>query len=454
MRRVSRFLSIECEWIDQPLAADVLERRTWARIALTAAGRSVSRIWDRDAQAERASLYLPAFPLAQWIIANWWAIQYEPVPPNATGRFLSSEGDWTAHQFDWLQRHCLRAAESGLMLPNACFYSDGRNVVIDWSADDQDAYPRMTGYFVESGGVCLDSREVRRELREFVANVILRIEDINDVRAIALKRNWEAIVAADPDEEAFCRAAGRMGLDPYALSTWEPDVLELLEGSLGNNLDQPIVVDFLEATDKTTAVSLWQWVNETRVVLDLQGSAVPASLRVPITRTPAKMGYQLAMRVREAMGSQSQGPLDQVADAATVSGIKPLLFTERNHLSSASVKAAVGWRAGIEPVVAGPTQTRKDNARFLEARALFHAAFACQSGPRLITESRTWDQQASRAFAAELLAPRHELRERLNDSEPFQEPDQFEANLAAEYGVSTKVIRHQLENVGIILDVA
>jgi hypothetical protein len=66
----------------------------------------------------------------------------------------------------------------------------------------------------------------------------LRIEDINDVRAIALKRNWEAIVAADPDEEAFCRAAGRMGLDPYALSTWEPDVLELLEGSLGNNLDQ------------------------------------------------------------------------------------------------------------------------------------------------------------------------------------------------------------------------
>ncbi len=125
-----------------------------------------------------------------------------------------------------------------------------------------------------------------------------------------------------------------------------------------------------------------------------------------------------------------------------------------NHLSSVSVKATVGWRGGRDPVVAGPRQSRSDNARFLEARALFHAAFACQSGPRLITESRSWDQQASRAFAAELLAPRDELSGGHDDSEGLQDTEQFVADLAAEYGVSSKVIRHQFENVGISLDAA
>jgi hypothetical protein len=249
---VSKSLSIEFEWIDQPLAADPLERHTWARIAISAGGRSVTRLWDRDAQAERTSLYLPAFPLARWLVANWWTLLYEPAPLGANESFLSSDGDWTAQQRDWLDRHCLRAADSGLMLPHACWFSDGRSIIIAWSADDEEAYPHLPGYFVESGRVSLERGEVQSSLWEFVSGVISRLDGESDERVGRLNQCWKAIITADPDEEAFSHAAGRMGLDPLEVDQWEPSVVDLLEGSLGNNLDQPIAIDLLEAAESET----------------------------------------------------------------------------------------------------------------------------------------------------------------------------------------------------------
>ena len=69
---MSRSLSIECDWLDQPAAADPVERRTWAGLRIKVAGRLASRLWDREAASERQTLYVPAFPLAEWLIVNWW----------------------------------------------------------------------------------------------------------------------------------------------------------------------------------------------------------------------------------------------------------------------------------------------------------------------------------------------------------------------------------------------
>jgi hypothetical protein len=451
MPHVSRFLSIECEWIDQPLAADPLERRTWARIALSAAGRSVTRLWDRDAQAERMSLYLPAFPLARWLVANWWTMLYEPAPLGASEPLPASDGDRTAKHRDWLLRHCLRTAESGLLLPYACWFSDGRRVVIDWAADDEDAYPHMPGYFVESGRVSLDRGEVQSTLWEFISGVIRRLDGESDERVGRLRQAWEAVIAADPEEEAFCRSAGRMGLDPYEIDHWEPSLVDLLESRLGSDLDQPLVADFLEAAEAETAAAVWQWVDETRASFDLRKSPMLASHLLLNGKSPAKIGYQLARRVRESMAGRSQGPLEEVGEAASAMGIEPIEFVDRDHHLSPRVKATVGWRAGKQPLVAGPRPSREDNARFLQARSLYHAAWACSTGPRLLTEARTWDQQASRAFAAELLAPQAELEARFDDGEWAEDPEAVVGSLAAEYRVSKMIVWHQLENLGIRL---
>lgn len=66
-----------------------------------------------------------------------------------------------------------------------------------------------------------------------------------------------------------------------------------------------------------------------------------------------------------------------------------------------------------------------------------------------MTRAHTWDQQATRAFAAELLAPQAALCERARrDMEP-DERLELQQELASEFRVSTEVIRLQLRNAGV-----
>ena len=65
---------------------------------------------------------------------------------------------------------------------------------------------------------------------------------------------------------------------------------------------------------------------------------------------------------------------------------------------------------------------------------------------RLVTRGFGWDQNASRAFAEELLAPA-DLLDQVDDSPTYESI----GNLAQQLNVSRWVIEHQLENHGIAL---
>src|SRR4051794_18486370 len=77
---VSRSLLLDFDPIDQPAAADPVERRTWCSLRIKVGHRFVSRIWDKTLQSERINLYVPAFPIAEWIALNWWSLLNELCP--------------------------------------------------------------------------------------------------------------------------------------------------------------------------------------------------------------------------------------------------------------------------------------------------------------------------------------------------------------------------------------
>jgi Zn-dependent peptidase ImmA (M78 family) len=83
--------------------------------------------------------------------------------------------------------------------------------------------------------------------------------------------------------------------------------------------------------------------------------------------------------------------------------------------------------------------------RFLFARALHHWLFVDSTahGPRLLTRGSDWQQAASRAFAAELLAPAEALQQRLERGQGDWDAD---VKLAEEFDVSPRVIVHQRDN--------
>ncbi len=428
-------LTIDRDWLDQPSATDALTRRTWACLRIQAAGLSVTRLWDTVADTERTGLYIPAFPLAVWIVENWWPLLYEPI---RSERLPPPDG---LSQRSWYRRHCLRCADSDLLLPRAFFYSDGRDICIQWQADEA-AYPHMPGRFVESGFVRAARATVENELREFVSAVLGRAGALDDSRVWALRENWQAISGAQSAEAAFCRAAGRMGLDPYQCESWEPELAQLLESEVADKADTPLVADFLEAVETHHAVGAWRWVAGTAAELDLDSAPRQRPIRITPRLTAAATGYALAQEVRLHVGLGERDSVRSLGDIAGRLGIGDFKFQPRNHLPGATIKAAVGWIDPDHLLVTGP-ELREENRRFLEARGLYQGIFAGSQGARLVTSAHTWDQQTARAFAAELLAPRAALLER----RPTTDTD-VEA-FAREYRVSARVIEHQLENAGI-----
>lgn len=443
---MSKSLSIECQWLDQPSAADPVERKTWAALSVSAAGRFVTRLWDRATDSERHMIFVPAFPIARWLVVNWWALLHEP----SLSERVPLAGVLPGER-DWLGRHCLRAADSGLLLPRLYLYGSGRGVCAQWAADELDAYPSMPGSFIGGEWVHLDTFDAEQGLREFVVDVLARIGDMPDPRVARFRANWDAIAQADTDERGFCRAAGRMGLDPYGADGWPPGLLPLLETGLGGDPEKPLVEDFLESARGGMAVAQWGWAAGVEKALDLRATPrdVPNRLAIPSQHNPAKSGYAAARLVRDEIGAKADQPVTNVASVCEALHLGTLAFREFNHLPGSGIRAAVGWQAGRTPMLAGPIPSADTSRRFLEARGLYHAAYACDRGARLVTSAHAWDQQASRAFAAELLAPQTALLEYVTSAGDSEDHESVVRTLASRYAVSAWVIQHQLENAGV-----
>ncbi|MFU8806888.1 MAG: hypothetical protein ACNA8W_23980, partial [Bradymonadaceae bacterium] len=89
-------------------------------------------------------------------------------------------------------------------------------------------------------------------------------------------------------------------------------------------------------------------------------------------------------------------------------------------------------------------QFESHHDRFLLSRAAY--MWSSQCGDRLLTTGTTWHQRASRAFAAQFLAPQDTLAGRIGG---LTATDEDVDALAKEFDVSPLVVGHQLENRGI-----
>jgi len=107
-----------------------------------------------------------------------------------------------------------------------------------------------------------------------------------------------------------------------------------------------------------------------------------------------------------------------------------------------NVKGAIGLSPQDRPRLLTRPQ-RTTHERFLVGRGLFALISGeTATAPRLLTNAGTAMQAASRAFAAELLAPAAALRKR--SAGAFD--DERTEELAQEFGVATRVIEYQVEN--------
>ena len=435
---MNKSLSISAERVEQP-ATDPLEERTWAAIRIYAGSRCVTRWMKRDSGDESDTIYVPVFAIAQWIVRNWWFLFNETCPTEIPPHPLAN---MTEDQKWWMYRHCLRSADAGLFLPRFSLWTDGRQLCAGWSADPEGSYDCMPGVFLYGSLARMNPIEVEDSLREFVSKVLQWVEGADDPRVQDLTDNWNAINSSTEAEASFARSAARMGLDPYALSAWPTGLPELLETTLSDDLAKPLALDFLTVARQATALPLWEWVQE--LVDNARLDAAPGFAPLDGHGHAGQAGVLAARQMREELGLDSDAKVN-VEDVSKLEGFEPLQFESHNHCPDTAVKGAVGWRDVNKPVIVGPAPSLNTSRRFVEARGLFHALFTCQNGPRLVTRGRDWDQQASRGFAAELLAPRAILMN-FDDDLDTDEQAGLITSLAQKYEVDPQLIQWQLVN--------
>jgi hypothetical protein len=184
--------------------------------------------------------------------------------------------------------------------------------------------------------------------------------------------------------------------------------------------------------------------------LDLRSIPVDVLFNFPSRESsPPQFGSGLARLVRAAAGVSSESPLDTVESVALALMGRRLRIEHRNHIPGQGIRAIIGQSAKDGDIVAaGPWPPRQDSQRFLHARSLYHALVTTRNSRRLVTDAFSWDQKASRAFAAELIAPQGALLTRVPE---FRADSAMVESLGREFNASTIVIEKQFENAGVYL---
>jgi len=330
-------------------------------------------------------------------------------------------------------------------MPRLSLWHDGYRINAHWVPDFENAYSSMPGQFQFGSSVRLNPIDVEDALREFIIKVLGWVESVSDPRVARLQSNWKAIVDASPEEASFCRAAGHMGLDPYELSTWPEELPQFIETTLSDAEPKPLANDFLSAVEPVDAVPLWKWVDGMQKSEQLQCTTNEMPVPLNMHGHAGQAGFEAAYKLRRKFEIDTNQKIERVTDLAGALECGQLTFHEHNHVPSKSVIAAVGWHQKDGAVIAGPVPSASTDRRFMQARGLFHASFMCQDGPRLITRAHDWDQQASRGFAAEILAPRRALLEHLSGVDDDDRASYID-ELANKYEVSSLLISRQLQN--------
>jgi len=401
---------------------------TFAALLVAIDGKAATRVFDRLSGSERDRVRVPLFPLASMVAKGWWALLHEP-------RRLEEEGEDDL----FLARHRLDAHLGGFLFPPLAIWSGGdETVLLDTPRPEHSPVPIARTEFLEpplARPIALARNDVEDVLYGLVEATLSRLST-RDLTGSELREAWGRVrhALSDPEERDFCVAAGRLGLDPY-----DPDIPDLAEFAAGLSARQFADLCEAAAPDELPQATAWLRQSASRVQ-----SAPPIAIsdfgdlpHPELQQGAWREGYRAAqaVRTRLGLGLHPKRAVERLLDGAA-SGHATTLDPVQGP-----VEGLVQRRDGTARVaVTGRTAPQR---RFRLCRGAYLAWRAGEAGDGLVTVAGTRAQQASRAFAAELLAPAELLRERAGAHGLTQ--DGLD-DLASEFRCDPRVIINQARN--------
>ena len=279
--------SLKFNRIDSGPSPDAVMRHTMARLSIEVSGKSLTAVWDRQSRRYRKQIVVPLFPVANWLVENWWFLWHEPA-------------DTQKPRPGFEERHNLAFAGDGFLLPRLTIAPSSERIHVvarRW----EPAHASIS--FVEAVDTYVEAEDLRREFQRLIDFVLNRLKSLNDGEdASQLSEAWAAINELDPEEQEFSRAAAMCGIDP---SQVEDSVSEAIV-AFWERTEPSIREEALAAADARQIPQLGDWLADAADGLASAGNENRWNEirdRVPESRAlePWKQGYELgAIRTRHA----------------------------------------------------------------------------------------------------------------------------------------------------------
>lgn len=406
---------------------DPAEAVTAAEVTVSVGEHLLSSIQDPDTGETALGARLPAVVLAEGLTRNWWRLLYEPQ------RVFERQQERDT-QFE--ARHRLDSFTPGYVFPPIGLWSGGETVMVGAFSADQRFHnksfllPRRPPWSVARG-------PAEEALGSLVMSVLARLDRLNS-RYGELNAEWDRILTTvqDTEEREWCTNAGRLGLDPYDADT--PDLTRLSAG-----MSEQLFADVCEAGNVSNINRTCDWVRSTTPRFR---SVAPISIKDfggPPLRDLGEPGRVNGHDGVKLLRSRLGLPLDpKQALQIIFQGADQAAEYRVDEFGAGEVEG-LGRRTDRKEVKAAVPARSIRQQRFRMCRTVYLAWRAGTEGEFAATPADTWRQQASRAFAAELLAPATLLKQRYGKTGLNNVAVE---RLASEWQCPPQIIVHQAKN--------
>lgn len=420
--RIRAAMKFSLDWREGALNAGPDERATVADLRLLVDTTNACDHVMGEGRELDDCITVSAYPVAEAIALNWWRI--------------------FGHRGDGFE---LIAHRGGYAFPDVRMRFDGSAFEAQCVAC---RYDDISIWFPRDARELLTRRNAEQSLSEFLDRVSDRLKGQDIERSgLQLRRARIAASQEDPDEIAFCEAAGALCLDPYDILDSDADFIE----TAGRFFQGEALVEFLSGLQGQRSTSLFEWIQAAERRPRYK-SRLPAAtaIRDGLQQAPQSQprpgerpwarGYRCARAARKALG------LSETERVRSVGGLAARLGAPSFSAAPPSVDglhALVHSDEGSVNVHLRRSSTRYGGAErqlFAFGRALGEAVAYPPSGRSVVNDLRDAARQAAgRAFAAEFLAPVAEVLNMRADNRDID-------SIAGEFGVSSQMIERQIEN--------
>ena len=415
------------------------ERATFGLLAVTANDRLLTEGIETENHLVRCGPYVSGYPLAEWLLWNWWRIRWEVRRPSETRAARR-----------WHFAHSIQTIGDGYVWPNITIVSDSVNVILV-SKPTTDSATVLYRYLGARRCEQVSVTTLESSVDEFLRDILSTLED-NGLCESNVHRLWHDLQTEreDPELSRYRKLEAQLGFDPdeadeAALRARLDDAARLGEEALGE-----LASDGTHEGDPLHSMMSAQDISDIarRRGFDADlDNAISLSNGAQLPRPghvePWRLGKEIARRIRD---HEHMGGIAISDDRLTeLAGTVPHLISNRSRCSPkmpfifrtddnshARISLRSSWKTGRRFELARLIGDRLVNAQANESRENLYPAI----------QSSSYRQKMQRAFAAELLSPIAAVDEMLCGDYS----DEKQQQVARHFSVSPMTIQAQLVN--------